>query len=107
DPFTQDDFYKFFAFFNNVPESGRAIKLGNSPPMIKTPTRAQREQESALQAHLADLEGQAQRREPEIASAQLAWESSSRDRRPFDWVSPEHLVARYSVEGTLGPDGTA
>ena len=40
DPITQEDFYKFFAFFNNVPENGRAIKLGNSPPMIKTPTRA-------------------------------------------------------------------
>ena len=40
DPITQEDFYRFFAFFNNVPENGRAIKLGNSPPMIKTPTRA-------------------------------------------------------------------
>ena len=38
DPITQKEFYQFFAYFNNVPERGRAIKLGNSPPMIPTPT---------------------------------------------------------------------
>ncbi len=37
DPITQEEFYQLFAFFNNVPENGRAIKLGNSPPLIKTP----------------------------------------------------------------------
>ena len=52
DPITQEEFYRFFAFFNNVPENGRAIKFGNSPPMIKTPTRAAAEQLDALQARL-------------------------------------------------------
>ena len=40
DPITQKEFYRLFAFFNNVPEKGRAIKFGNSPPMIKAPTAA-------------------------------------------------------------------
>ena len=44
DPITQQEFYQFFAFFNNVPENGRAIKYGNSPPLIKTPTRAQQQE---------------------------------------------------------------
>ena len=106
DPITQEDFYKFFAFFNNVPENGRAIKLGNSPPMIKTPTRAQREQLDTLQARLKDLERQAQAREPEIATAQASWESSLRERPPFDWFSEDHLVARYSLDRTLSPNQT-
>ena len=38
DPLTQTEFYQLFAFFNNVPEKGRAIKVGNSPPLIKAPT---------------------------------------------------------------------
>ena len=42
DPIAQEEFYRFFALFNNVPEEGRAVKYGNSPPMIKAPTRAQR-----------------------------------------------------------------
>ena len=32
DPITQKEFYQLFAYFNNVPERGKAIKYGNSPP---------------------------------------------------------------------------
>jgi hypothetical protein len=106
DPLTQEDFYKFFAVFNNVPENGRALKLGNSPPMIPTPTRVQREQLDTLQARLKDLERQAQAREPELATAQAQWESSLRERPPFDWFSEDQLVARYRLEGTPGPNQT-
>jgi len=42
DPFTQKEFYQFFAYFNNVPENGRAMKYGNSPPLMKAPTAAHR-----------------------------------------------------------------
>jgi hypothetical protein len=41
DPFTTKEFYRLFAYFNNVPESGRAWKFGNSPPFIKAPTKLQ------------------------------------------------------------------
>src|SRR5689334_17427069 len=40
DPFTQKEFYQLFAYFNNVPELGRA-RRGNSDPFIKAPTREQ------------------------------------------------------------------
>ena len=39
DPFTQKEFYQVFAYFNNVPELGRAMKYGNSPPLVPAPTR--------------------------------------------------------------------
>src|SRR6185295_15432246 len=48
DPFTQRDFYSLFAFFNNIPEKGRAIKIGNSPPYIQAPTRLQSEELTGL-----------------------------------------------------------
>ena len=41
DPFTQKEFYQVFAYFNNVPELGRAYKYGNSPPMVEAPTADQ------------------------------------------------------------------
>ncbi|MBY0229252.1 MAG: DUF1549 domain-containing protein, partial [Gemmataceae bacterium] len=43
DPLPTKDFYRMFAFFNNVPERGKAVKFGNSPPMILSPTRRQAE----------------------------------------------------------------
>jgi hypothetical protein len=107
DPITQEDFYKFFAYFNNVPEQGRAIKLGNSPPMIKTPTRGQQEKLDAVQTRLEGLEQQAQAREPELASAQRAWESSACERASFDWFSPDQLVARYRLDGAVAPCRTS
>ena len=40
DPFSQRDFYRLFAFFNNTPEKG--VYRGNgSPPLIKVPTDGQ------------------------------------------------------------------
>ena len=38
DPFTQKEFYQLFAYFNNIPERGKANKYGNSAPMIQAPT---------------------------------------------------------------------
>jgi len=42
DPVSQKEFYEIFAYFNNVPERGKAFKYGNSPPMITAPTDDQR-----------------------------------------------------------------
>jgi hypothetical protein len=101
DPITQEEFYKFFAFFNNVPEHGRAVKFGNSPPVIKSPTRAQQAQLDSLKDELADLERQARAHEPEIESAQAAWEASLRGQPAFDWASDYHMLARSHCDGSL------
>ncbi len=50
---------------------------------------AQRQQLDTLQARLHDLERQAQARLPELATAQAQWESSLRERPPFDWFSED------------------
>jgi hypothetical protein len=101
DPITQEEYYRLFAFFNNVPENGRAVKYGNSPPLIKAPTRAQQEQLEALQRRLTELEHQARACAPEVASAQTAWESSIRKRPSYDWISDEHLIAHLGFNGGL------
>jgi hypothetical protein len=98
DPFSQEDFYSFFAFFNNVPENGRAIKYGNSPPLIKAPTRAQDEKLAALQKRLSMFKEERRKCEPQVAAAQAAWESSLRRGRMFDWVDADRLVAHFSMD---------
>lgn len=37
DPIEQKDFYRLFAFFNNIAEAGLGPNNGNSPPFIKVP----------------------------------------------------------------------
>ena len=62
DPFSQKEFYQLFAYFNNVPERGRAMKFGNSPPLVHAPTR---EQQRALRQ--LDERIQSRRRFPSTA----------------------------------------
>jgi hypothetical protein len=56
DPFTQKEFYQIYAYFNNIPEQGRAMKYGNSPPLVPAPTRQQRSQLEQIEARIAKLE---------------------------------------------------
>ena len=37
DPISQEEYYRLFAYFNNVPEWGIGPNNGNSPPFIKVP----------------------------------------------------------------------
>ena len=52
DPFKQKEFYQPFAYFNNIPELGRAMKYGNSPPLIPAPTGEQQRKLDALDAKI-------------------------------------------------------
>jgi hypothetical protein len=76
DPIRQREYYRVFAFFNNVPERGKAVKYGNSPPMILAPTPAQREQLRLLGRELAAAAARCRQLEPELAQAQATWEAS-------------------------------
>ena len=44
DPITQKDYYRLFAFFNNVPENGLDGAKGNAVPLLQLPTPEMREQ---------------------------------------------------------------
>ena len=60
DPLSQENYYQMLAFFNNVPEAGRAIKGGNSEPYLPAPTPPQREELARLDAGIASLEAEIQ-----------------------------------------------
>ncbi len=76
DPFTQQEFYRLFAYFNNVPEHGRAMKYGNSPPLVAAPTREQQEARETLARRMQKIERELAAEAEALARAQRAWESS-------------------------------
>jgi len=79
DPFSQKEYYQLIAYFNRVPESGRAIKFGNSEPWIQAPTEQQRRQLSRLKENLREAEARLREAEPRVAEALRDWEASKRD----------------------------
>lgn len=58
DPITQDDYYRFYAFFNQTPEKGMQTRNGNAEPRVPVPADAQRAKLSSLEASLKEAESQ-------------------------------------------------
>jgi hypothetical protein len=76
DPLTMKDFYRLFAFFNNVPERGKAVKFGNSPPLLLTPTWRQSNRLAKLDARLAEARRGVERLTPRLDKEQAKWEKT-------------------------------
>src|SRR5499426_985590 len=56
DPLSQREYYQLYAYFNSIPEDGRASNHGNSAPWVAAPTREQRGQLARLEAGIARVE---------------------------------------------------
>ena len=95
DPFTQKEFYQTFAYFNNIPESGRASKYGNSPPYIPAPTSGQQEKLREMDAKLAAAEKRWSGLAGELAASQQKWEQSLEKSKPLYWAPKDDVDAVY------------
>jgi hypothetical protein len=92
DPFTQKEFYRFFAYFNNVPEKGKARKYGNSPPVMPAPTPQQQALVAEAERKLAAAEKVFAEMQPQLREAQRAWEASLGSAAVPDWTPADGLV---------------
>ena len=101
DPISQKDFFQVFACFNNIPENGRAIKEGNSPPYIKAPTTDQRMQLEQFDREIADLEQQWEDTLDAANNARIKWEASLSAEMPDDWALRDGLIAHLQLDGSL------
>jgi Protein of unknown function (DUF1553)/Protein of unknown function (DUF1549)/Concanavalin A-like lectin/glucanases superfamily/Planctomycete cytochrome C len=95
DPFTQKEFYQVFAYFNNVPENGRAMKYGNSPPTVPAPT----EQE---QAELKVLESEIRKVEKNLpAGRDLPACAANPEPCPAHWYPTDEVPLKPKPEGEI------
>ena len=75
DPFTQKEFYQVFAYFNNVPERGKAYQVRQlAAGRCRRPRRSSRRVLAALDTERAAAHSAPAQLEPEIAKAQREWE---------------------------------
>jgi len=56
DPFTAKDYYRLYAYFNSIDESGAVDRSGNANPVLELPTPAQEKQRAEQDARLRQLE---------------------------------------------------
>jgi hypothetical protein len=77
DPFSQRDYYKLMAFFDN--HEYKILELGNSEgwvvePELEMPTPEQAAQRKKLRSEIAQLEAKLKADTPELTAAQAMWE---------------------------------
>ena len=101
DPLTQKEFYRFFAYFNNVPENGKAFKYGNSPPFIQAPTPDQQKKVKELDKKLTEAEAEFASLEAEIEKTQAVWEKSAAKSQFLDWSLHDGMIAHYALDGNV------
>ncbi|MCI0422238.1 MAG: DUF1549 domain-containing protein, partial [Acidobacteria bacterium] len=101
DPIRQKDFYRFFAFFNSIPENGLDGREGNATPMIQLPSAQQA-------AELKRLKQAIKLREEALPEAKVnplfeKWqvETWRESRNLFTMPSSDGLMAHYEFDGHL------
>ena len=97
DPITQKDFYRFYAFFNSVPEKGLDGQRGNAVPMLQLPTRPEESLLEAIQRKLAKTERKLPK--PEIDRLESAWRSKALSVIPT--APADGLTAHFAFEDNL------
>ncbi len=101
DPISQKEFYQLFAYFNNVPEFGRAIKDGNSPPLIQAPTPQHQIELDQLCRGVESAQAEHQALRPALASAEKDWEESFQHvAEPIQWAPADGLLVHYALDGS-------
>jgi hypothetical protein len=97
DPISQKDYYRFFAFFNTIPEKGLDGNKGNALPILEMPTAEQASETSWLQQ--AIVEHEAALPEKETGELVAAWAKTRLSTLPQP--PSDGLLAHYSFEGSL------
>ena len=99
DPLKQKEYYRFYAFFHNVPENGLDGSKGNAAPTIPAPSSEQSAELAGLDAKLADLRSRLIAADPKADAAQAEWER--RAVVESDWRTPKVLSTEASGGATL------
>ncbi|MCC6426383.1 MAG: DUF1553 domain-containing protein [Phycisphaerales bacterium] len=106
DPISHEDYYKFYAIFNNIPEKGLDGNTGNSEPFIKLPTPDESARLEELLARSKSLSEQLDGPMPEADAAQSTWEAEIAKGDASSWTIAEPISA-VSTAGsvlTIQPD---
>ena len=118
---SQEDFYSFYAFFNNVPESAHVGNRDNQAdrPHIQVPTLQQQRQAARLRARIARLKGQIDSapKSEQLQTTETVWidDALPKGAKPFGngggpgeflfVSSPDHPVHRGSRSSFRQSDG--
>ncbi len=101
DPLSQRDFYRFYAYFNNIPEKGIDGQGGNAEPVLRAPTPAQQLRLASLSQQRDLLAAQMKARERASLPAQMLWEKKLQTGAAFQ-QPPGGLLHHFTLDKAEG-----
>ncbi|MEE2888613.1 MAG: DUF1553 domain-containing protein [Planctomycetota bacterium] len=103
DPFTQEEFYKFYAFFNGTKDGGMQTRGGNAKPVVGVLSKQQRRDLPIAEASLADLSKQLTERSRAAEPGFRQWlKERIYGLGVFD-NTPPGVAVRLPLDGVLPP----
>ncbi len=103
DPLKQKEYYQLFAYFNSIPEDGRAFDWGNSAPWIGAPTSEEQRQMALLDRQIATTRSELAAAETEIDRRQREWEAKLANGRPTSWTPTRDLLLHLPFDHDSKP----
>ena len=110
DPFTQKEYYRMMAFFQNSDYDSKTFGDGTRyfEATIDVPTPEQEAKRKTIQGEIDQLQATLKTETPALARAQAAWEQEMRVEASTAWqtLTAKHLAADGGVTLTAQPDGS-
>ncbi|MBT4012520.1 MAG: DUF1553 domain-containing protein [Planctomycetaceae bacterium] len=102
DPISQEEYFKFFAFFNNTEDADRA----DEQPLLSLFTAVQKESKSRLQDELESWKGKTQPSVKQLAEQLASWRSASNEEVQWQGLIPTTQKSTSGkTELTVSSDG--
>jgi hypothetical protein len=110
DPFTQKDYYRMMAFFQNSDFDSKTFGDGTRyfEATRDVPTPEQEARRKTIQEEIDKLQSTMKADTPELSREQAAWEQEMRAEVPTSWqvLTPTRVAADGGVVLTAGHDGS-
>ncbi len=109
DPFSQKEFYEFYAFFNNVPEKGKGDERGNDVPLLKVPSEEDLARRTRLTGKIDALKKELTAPDERLDQLQAEWERDlAQIFSALDWqvIEPAELASENGAELERMDDGS-
>ncbi len=101
DPISQEEFFRFYAFFNNTADADRR----DESPLAMIYSDEQRRQKSLWEEERSKLELVAKTRTPALQAAQTRWEAAFPLNLAWNIVQPAGVNSTAGVAMTIAKDG--
>ncbi|MEP3479277.1 MAG: DUF1553 domain-containing protein [Fuerstiella sp.] len=101
DPLTQEEYFQFYAVFNNTQDADRR----DESPVLSLFTNEQKQQRSEWRQHIAQLQKQLDTPSPKLTQEQKAWERELQQSTEWNTLIPKTASRTSGQEIQIAADG--